>query len=123
MARRVTWSPNISSTALSPPSVPQNSLSRPQSLPISVSPSKRSIQESPQSAIVKLPNKRSKALRFLSHVKGFFIRRNEFETVYTAVDELRIDRSSDACSDCTLSPKMEWELNLERRYNSRTSAV
>ena len=43
IARRVTWAPNISSTALSFPPVSRNNLSRPQSLPIPVSSSKPSI--------------------------------------------------------------------------------
>ena len=120
IARRVTWAPNISSTALSFPPVSRNNLSRPQSLPIPVSPSKPSPQESPQAAAVK-SLKRSRARRFLSHFKGFFLRRSEFE-IYT-VGELGIDRSSDVYSDCTIIPRMESDFYLERRFNSKTTSV
>ena len=117
VARRVTWAPNISSAALSLPPVSRNNLSRPQSLPIPISSSKPSPPESPQSAAVKLP-KQSRARRFLSHVKGFFVQRNEF-----AAGELEIDKSSDACSDYTLSPKFELELILKEEFNSKPTHV
>ena len=122
--KRVTWSHDVNSTPLfSPPVPPPNNLSRPQSFPVVaiVSSSEPSPpQDSPQSAVAKLP-KQSKARKALSRIKGFFTRNSE--TAAQNFDELSI-KFDDACSSYTLSPMEEQNLlELSRRFNSKAAHV
>ena len=121
--KRVTWSHDVNSTPLFSPPVPPppNNLSRPQSLPVVVSSSEPPPpQDSPQSAVAKLP-KQSKARKALSCIKGFFTRNSE--TAAQNFDELSI-KFDDACSSYTLSPMEEQNLlELSRRFNSQAAHV
>ena len=96
--RRVTGSPNVNSTSLSSrPVPPSNNLSRPQSFPVAVSSYAEPsfLQDSPQSAVAKLP-KKSRAHRALSRIKRFF--------KSSSGNALECDEASVIKSSYTLSP-------------------